>query len=252
MSTALPAFSTVVALPCTELPKPAAGVSFVSLKRRSQSATVSNFAKRTAAARQAYSGRSAHSPDCKVNKRGQRVPLARQAISNRGLGPVTLTNAPSTELLPKLADAGHVPAEFTESFSCCKCASVGKDREMHLIDRPNGHIGWYCGCGHWVSVRERLSPQEQKVYLPKLGMRKQWLVLFHLCRGSEAEETAELCEVSLDTVRTLRKSFVNTVSAAMSELNGNLRVGGQKVECEADEIAFRCIAEIRGDEKGFL
>ena len=68
-------------------------------------------------------------PECKVNKRGRRVPPGRVAISNRGLGPVTLTNAIATKLFPKLSNAGFVPEELLERFKCCKCASVGKDRE---------------------------------------------------------------------------------------------------------------------------
>ena len=39
---------------------------------------------------------------------------------------------------------------------------------------------------------------------------------------------------------------------SMSELNKELRVGGFKNECEADEIALRCIAETRNNEPGFV
>ena len=83
-------------------------------------------------------------------------------------------------------------------------------------------------------------------------MRKKWLIIYHLVRNSDPELTGELSEVNAATARTLCKMFVCTVDQAMADLNNRARVDGDNRECEADEIALRCIVELRGTEKGFV
>ena len=54
------------------------------------------------------------------------------------------------------------------------------------------------------------------------------------------------------SVRALHRSFVQTVGGVMEDINNKLRVGGEKVHCEADELAFRCKASEQDGVKGVV
>ena len=88
------------------------------------------------------------------------------------------------------------------------------------------------------------------MWLPKVPIRQQIICYFYFSRGLSVEETAVCTELNIDTIRPLHRIWVDVISEEMELENENFVFGGDMIECEADEIALRCIAGHRGQEQG--
>ena len=94
-------------------------------------------------------------------------------------------------------------------------------------------------------------PKEQlKLWLERVCLRKQLYILFLLCEGQSVADISFFKKVSEDSVRFLQRSFVRAVAHVMEEINGKLHIGGERVHCEADEIAFRCQKTVENGVEG--
>ena len=115
---------------------------------------------------------------------------------------------------------------------------------MKVEDVPGGNLDFRCRtCGARKPVRALMSDMERGMFLPRVNVRKQFAALRLLALGRSVDDIVEDTEISLDSARVLHASFVNLVATHQETENDHLRVGGYGVECEADEIAFRCKAE---------
>ena len=106
---------------------------------------------------------------------------------------------------------------------------------------PN--IGFRCKCGKRWCLRDFLSESEQDFWLPKVPLRKQFGCLWLLCQGKGIEEAAAAAEIDLGSSgMDIYRRFVDTVSHFMQIENDACQIGGEGVQCEADEVALRCVA----------
>ena len=95
-------------------------------------------------ARAEYGGGEAHSPDCEVDYRGRRKPLARQSVFQRGLVEWDLCLEPCRTLFPRLCTAGFFDHKLLNDFRCEVCEARGKHRVMNLADLDRSNMGWKC------------------------------------------------------------------------------------------------------------
>lgn len=88
-----------------------------------------------------------------------------------------------------------------------------------------------------------MDEDELSYWLPKVPLRKQFGVLWLLCKGKSIEEASEFAEVDLGSSGLdIYRRFVSMVEKFMTSENDSIQIGGEKVQCEADEVALRCVA----------
>ena len=79
------------------------------------------------------------------------------------------------------------------------------------------------------------------MWLSRIPMRKQIVASWHMCRGHSVEDISLCVHIHASTVYDIFLRFLDVVAAAQEHANAELIVEGECVECEADNIALRCV-----------
>ena len=149
-----------------------------------------------------------------------------------------MENTPEV-LVQDMMNLGIYPS-FSLTPECTHCSRG----PMKCIDISSTALGFRCSkCGRRTPLLSMLSDLEQEYWLPRLSMRKQLAMLWCFTRGYTNEQVCELLNISRDSAEELFRRFVTLVGEHQEKANEELEVGGYGLQCEADEIAFRCKAE---------
>ena len=84
-------------------------------------------------------------------------------------------------------------------------------------------------------------------WLDRVPIRKQLACFWHFSRNRSVDETVEEVDLSRASVYSLCRFFVNVASEHQGLMNDQLEIGGAFVQCETDEVAFRCKVSTRAD-----
>ena len=139
-----------------------------------------------------------------------------------------------------MQQSGFFPP-FTLAPVCQKCLP-GNEILMQCCDLSENVLGFKGNCGHKIPLLEFFG-EEQKLWLPRVSLRKQLACLWFFARGDSVEKTLAATDVAWDSAQKLYVDFVDVVAAHQEDANNKLQVGGPGLEVEADEVAFRCKAE---------
>ena len=122
---------------------------------------------------------------------------------------------------------------------------------MKPLDLTPQNLGFRCICGHRLPIQQFLGEQASGEWLQKVPMRKQLAALWLYANGRTVDQVSE--ELSLDYASSamwLYRKYMDLVSDHQEIVNNRHTVGGDGVECEADEIALRCLAGEKDGEQG--
>jgi hypothetical protein len=191
-----------------------------------------------------------YSPAMRKRKGGaRRLRFARLGKTARGWDASDILTKPAGEVVKYMNTLGFFP-EFTIP-ECEKCADAGKSSSPKPVDISPLNLGWRCRCGVKTSFRSTLSESEAEQWLPKVPIRKQLAGLWMFSFGHSPEAVSHLLGLELGgTVMHLFRTYIDTVAQLQETANSELRVGGDGVEVEADEVALRALPAVKDDEPG--
>ena len=182
--------------------------------------------------------------------RGRRPILARMRKDAR-ISCWTLTNGSATEVMELAQEIGFFKP-FSLEYACTKCQANNKRGTCKPADLSNGGLGFRCStCG----VRSTLNASQSDgvwSWLERVPIRKQMAAYWHFCLGSSVAHVCLTLDLSRNSVYSMYHQFVNLVATHQEQANEDLTIGGEGVQCEADEIAFRCVIEHDSDSNEVL
>jgi hypothetical protein len=105
-----------------------------------------------------------------------------------------------------------------------------------------GYFGFKCRkCRKQFSFHSRLPEAERNFWLPNISLQQQVGVLWCFTQDMHVDLTVKTTKIGHNSVMELYRHFVNLISRFQEGENNNLLLGGQGIQVEADECAFRCI-----------
>ena len=208
------------------------------------------------AARPAYVPDSQVSP-AKKKRGGKRARIRKLSAKKHRTSLEFFNSLPLDKLIEWCAEHGLIPPNPVGT-TCREC-KTGK-MLVKSINEGGCHRenAWFlCSrttcCGHRVSVLDWLTSDEmwnEELWLPRISFRLQLKAFWLFSHRCTLEQVSELTGMDYSSsVRTLHGAYLNVVAPAQERANSELRVGGDRQHCEADEVAFRCrAADQPGDE----
>ena len=80
------------------------------------------------------------------------------------------------------------------------------------------------------------------MWLDRVPIRKQLAAIWMFCRGSTAEEVSESCKLDYQSsCLNIFRRWLDVIAFQQEKANYDVRVGGDGIECEADEVALRAV-----------
>ena len=121
---------------------------------------------------------------------------------------------------------------------------------MQNIGYKKENLWCYCAhshkCGHKINFLESL--RSEGIWLPRVSFRKQVKSFWLFSRGYGTESCKELLGVSYqDSALKLFEAYLDIVAPHQERANALHKIGGAKLHCEADEVAFRYRAVVMED-----
>ena len=174
------------------------------------------------------------------DRRGRRKPVQRLAKAKR-TSPSEILLMPARKLIAFCKKHGFFPETFEEDFACTE---DGCHRRAKPVDCADGVVGFRCSCGKRYGLQARMAPEEKVWWLERVPLRHQLAAHWCFTRGYTAAEVSDSLKLGPETVQDLYRRFVDLVSRHQEEANRELCVGGSRLQCEADEVAFRSKAEL--------
>ena len=151
------------------------------------------------------------------------------------------------KILHHAIDLGFFPSSLKEPMLCSDCSTEDAPKMM----KTDMDMNWRCSkCGDRKTLRTALSEEEQKMWLDRMPLRKQLCAIWHLCNGESVDKTATLVSADSRPIYDIYKRLINVVNVIMTAENDTMQIGGKNVECEADEVALRCIHDKQDGEEG--
>ena len=115
------------------------------------------------------------------------------------------------------------------------------------FENSPGNTGYRCrdkGRGDKTRLLDYLPEEERNQWLPRTPLRSQFVAVDLFAHGCSVELARKVTGITLDNLYFLFYIMIDLIAPWMEIQNDNERAGGDQVQCEADEIALRCVAGV--------
>ena len=181
------------------------------------------------------------SPDCV--RGGKRLPRGDAPKKQRGLSLWGLQDMSEAELAKWCFEVGFL--QDRRDTVCPKCGK--SDLKMH-VDRAT----YICKDTKKCRYEEACTRREPGLFAEKVTLSKQMQLIYRMVyHGAPGKrECAADADMDSDIVARIQSNVRQIASFWMIRANALLQVGGEDMDCEADELCFRSKKVFLQDEAG--